>query len=261
MTVIDCISTKNMTLDSLARAGVTGIMRYLAPANLGKVIDSAEYRRLTDLGINIGLVYEHYALDWIRGSVLYDAVTAVEQAKALGYPAGSTIYTACDFDISPTDWEHYGDTYARHFKTIVEKGGYQAGVYGPWDVLQWCQEEIGYQFFWQCMSTAWSNKRNRRHYPDACLWQRNSGTVAGTSVDFNTQYRPFGGSLDGGSVALTDAEKHYITSACACLVVVGYDDRGYVDKNDIPWDSVIAEYNNRVVEERMTALVKWLTKP
>jgi hypothetical protein len=96
-------------------------------------------------------------------------------------PAGSA-----DFDMTASQWSSAGRAYAIAFRDTLGARGYEAGVYGPWDVLGWCEGLGGYHMFWQAgMSTAWSGRRNAGLWPGADLRQRRQLTVGGVQVDYN----------------------------------------------------------------------------
>lgn len=175
--------------NDLIRAGGTGVCRYLSyPSSLGKVIGKAEYAELKAAGIAVTLNWEWQADDWMGGAAKgsMHAVEAIKQARALGYPAGSVIIGSADFDMTRAQWNAAGYPYARAFAQALIGGGYRPGVYGPWDVLEWCKTSGIMDAFWQAgMSTAWSGGRNRNAWPSAHLRQRGHVYVAGQDVDWS----------------------------------------------------------------------------
>lgn len=188
MTVIDCV--KSPPEDAMRAAGVVGVVRYLSlpQANTAwKRVTQAEYDRLRAAGFDIVLNWEYAANDWLGGAPAgkAHAAEAVKQARALGYPAGCAIPGSADLNMTLTQWNAAGKAYAQTYSAIVRDGGYVAGVYGPWDVLTWCQQLGGFGMFWQSMSTSWSGGRNAQLWPGAHLRQRRSGFVGGFDVDFN----------------------------------------------------------------------------
>lgn len=189
MTVIDCV--KSPPVDAMRAAGVTGLLRYLSWTGsrdtLGKVIHQPEYDQLRAAGFDLVLNWEFSASDWLGGASAGQAhaAEAVRQASALGYAAGCAIPGSADFNMTLSQWNTSCASYARAYSQGIRAGGYVAGVYGPWDVLTWCQQLGGFGMFWQSMSTAWSGGRNAHQWPGAHLWQRRSGFVGGFGVDFN----------------------------------------------------------------------------
>jgi hypothetical protein len=184
---------------ALTAAGVTICCRYLSwlhfwsgTTHTGinpKIIQKAEYDELTAAGLTVILNWEYDAQDWLSGSSggVTHAVEAVQQARALGYPAGAPIVGSADFNMSRAQWDSAGKAYASAFVQTLTAAGYRAGVYGPWDVLAWCAAEVpGFSVFWQAgMSTSWSGGRNANPWPGAHLRQRAYLTVGGVQGDRN----------------------------------------------------------------------------
>jgi hypothetical protein len=175
---------------ALKTAGVVGVCRYLAASTtIGKIIGKAEYDELRAASLDVVLNWEQAATDWLGGAAAGKAhgTKAAQLAHALGYPAGRPIPGSADFDMTAAQWSASGHAYAVAFRDALHAGGYAAGVYGPWDVLTWCQQLGGFGMFWQSMSTAFSAGRNRTVWPGAHLIQHfGSVTVAGQDVDRNT---------------------------------------------------------------------------
>lgn len=173
---------------NLLPADVAGVNRYLSyPTPLNKVIGKPEYDELIAAGKLVTLNWEYQADDWLDGSTtgVTHGIEAARQAKALGYPPGSVIVGSCDIDMTRNQWDRVGHAYADLFMGAVAGAGYRAGVYGPWDVLTWCQL-IGYTAFWQAgMSTDWSQRRNAKPWPGAHLRQIGHRTVAGQDTDWS----------------------------------------------------------------------------
>lgn len=180
--------TQRIAPSALKQAGVIGVCRYLSwPRADWKVIHKPEYDELVKAGIRVFLNWEYDARDWLGGAS-YGALhgqEAVRQAKALGYPAGETIYGSCDFDISGTDWTESALSYARAYSKAVTDGGYEPGVYGPYDVLKWVDEADIMHWLWQSMSKAFSQRRNAQAYVHTFLWQQGYKTVGGVTGDWN----------------------------------------------------------------------------
>jgi len=179
----------------LKAENVTGICRYLAWKDVSawKIIRSTEYRELRANGLHVYLNWENIDRDWLGGGSkgTLHGTEAVRQAKALGHPDRGIIIGSCDFDITRTEWVGYGRDYAHAFAIAVRSGGFRPGVYGPWDVLQWCWDEDIMDVFWQAgMSTAWSNGRNKSPHPAAHLRQLGHLVVDGKDTDWNEIRHP-----------------------------------------------------------------------
>lgn len=182
--------TSRIAPDALRAAGVVGVCRYLSlpiASTAWKRIGWAEYRELVTNGFDVTLNWEYDARDWNGQAGLGTAhgAMAVAQAKALDYPAGKVIVGSADFDMTRAEWLSNGMAYGAAYRDAIRKGGYRPGVYGPWDVLEWCKG-IGYDAFWQAgMSTAWSNGRNAKPWPGAHFRQRAHLWVGGHDTDYN----------------------------------------------------------------------------
>jgi Rv2525c-like, glycoside hydrolase-like domain len=202
-------ATSSPSVASMQAAGVTCISRYLGPTGLSKVIHAAEYASLRSAGMQVQLNWENFADDWsgIHGSGASDGASAVSQAKALGHPAGCAIVGSADFDMSLATWSAGGHAYATGFANAVRSGGYVAGVYGPWNVLGWCQATGLFGVFWQAgMSTSWSGGQNANLWPGAQIRQRRKGTIGGVSVDFSDVIIENYGQA-GGNMTTLDGEQ------------------------------------------------------
>lgn len=222
MTVIDCITSP--PVDAMRAAGVTGVCRYLSWADerdtLRKVIHQPEFNQLHAARFDILLNWEYAAEDWLGGasSGQAHAAEAVRQARALGYPTGCAIPGSADFDMTSAQWNSSGASYARAYSAGIRAGGYVAGVYGPWDVLIWCQQLGGFGMYWQSLSTGWSGGRNGKLWPGTHLWQRRGGTVGGVDVDFNDAIVANYGQFFGGTVVLGQDDINAIAAAVKAAV-------------------------------------------
>lgn len=179
--LIDC--TSSPPADAMRAAGVTCVSRYLAPAGLAKVVGVAEYQALRSNGFQVMLNWENFAFDWLRGTGTSDATEAARQARALGYPTGRTIYGSADLDMTSAQWSAGGHAYAVAFAATLHAAGYQAGVYGPVDVLDWCAGTGLFSGFWQSMSAGFSGGRNAARGGHTQIWQRRQQTIGGADCD------------------------------------------------------------------------------
>jgi hypothetical protein len=197
--VVDCTSTPSVA--ALRAAGVVGVTRYLAPLPNAKIITKAEFDRLIAGRISVALNWEHAANDWLGGGKAgtAHATEAIRQARALGYPGGHVIIGSADFDMTLSQWNSVGHSYAMEFASTLVSDGYLPGVYGPSDVLGWCQRLGIFREFWQAgMSKGWSGGRNAARWPGAHLRQLRGDTFGGVEVDVNEilkadygQYQPW----------------------------------------------------------------------
>lgn len=198
-TALDCTSSPDNA--AILAYGATGVCRYLSWLPNSKVIAATEYQRLLSGGVDVLLNWEYDARDWMTGaSGGFDHATeAVRQARALGYPNGRAIAGSCDFDLTAADWSNAAHAYAVQFATVIRNAGYQAGVYGPWNALQWAQQTGLYTMFWQAgRATSWSGGQNAQRWPAAHLFQRTGVTVGGHDCDANDILKPDYGQAHAG---------------------------------------------------------------
>ena len=88
-------------LEVAKKSGATGVLRYLCPINsqtAGKVLDAPERDAIEAAGLDWALGFEYYSTRALEGrpSGLVDGLTALHQARQLGYNRGRAIYPAHD---------------------------------------------------------------------------------------------------------------------------------------------------------------------
>lgn len=213
--------TSRIAPAALKAAGVSDVCRYLSWPHYWngrthtevnpKIIQRQEYDELANSGVGVTLNWEYAAVDWMTGGTgaQTHAAEAVRQAEELGYPHGCAIIGSADWDMSHAQWLSSARAYAITWRDRISQAGYRPGVYGPWDVLSWCRDEVGIDVFWQAgMSTAWSGGRNRNPWPGAHIRQRGHKQVGGVDTDYNDILIPDWGQYrkqqQGGTVALKD---------------------------------------------------------
>ena len=169
----------------LRASGVTGVIRYLSYDGT-KNLTVAEKTALDAAGIPIGLVWETTTQRVLGGAAAgrADADEAARQTAILGFPAGTVIYFACDFDISATDAAAaFGPdgyyTAANDVLGTTATGCRRTGVYGGAAIIQ-AANLNGYCYLWQ--TNAWSP--NGR-VSGARLWQYDTTSIDGVTVDTN----------------------------------------------------------------------------
>jgi hypothetical protein len=178
---------------ALLDLGITTVSRYLAPVALPKVVRATEYNQLVNAGITVYLNWENFSGDWLGSMVEAhnDATEALRQAKALNYPTWLPITGSCDFDV-----QRMGeiDVYANTFRDTIHKGGYPVGVYAAVNVIDYCAA-IGFDFFWQSMSTAFANGNNAHLSPNTNWWQRRGMKIGNVLGDVSEIRKPFEGGF------------------------------------------------------------------
>jgi hypothetical protein len=257
--VADCTSLP--AIAALKAAEVVGVARYLGPQDLSKVISREETELLKKENIELVLVWENFARDWMTGSYggLLDSQEAVKQANALEYPLGSCIYGACDFDLTAADWKNGCQGYASTFAREVTRAGYTVGVYGPFDVIDLCKK-LGFDFFWQSMSHGHSGGRNVWKHAVTNLWQRWPRKIEGTETDYNEIVTPnYGQKGKQDDMSWKDVIRTAAVVGVGSPTTEGYteamgdteEERQLAKGNAELYDT----YNLRSVETRLTAAI------
>lgn len=135
--------------------GVSFAVRYIGPESWGKTITAEEIRTLRDDGLAIMLCFESTA-NRMKGGAragAEDAVTARNCALALGIPAGTVIFFACDYDAPSSDYASI-EAYLRAAAMNIDQ--YGVGLYGGERTVSAMSERGACFYFWQCV--AWSNQ-------------------------------------------------------------------------------------------------------
>jgi LysM repeat protein len=124
-------------LNTAWNSGYRFMCRYLSWLPNGKVITVAEYQQLLAKGFEVALNWEYGAKDQLgaAASGKLHAAEAVRQARALGYPAGKTIYFSADFDATEAQQAPI-NAYMAAAKAILHAAGYRIGIYGGFYVVK-----------------------------------------------------------------------------------------------------------------------------
>lgn len=116
--------------------GTVGVGSEERPKNL----DKNEIENLINNGLSIFPIYQDggYYLNYFRQTLQgsYDAVTAINTAKRLGFKNGTVIYFAVDFDCLEYQTESYILPYFQQIKNAFSQiqtnpKGYKIGIYAP----------------------------------------------------------------------------------------------------------------------------------
>lgn len=166
-------------------AGYRFVSRYLSWLPNNKVINASELRALRAQGFTVFLNWEFTAKDALGGASAgkSHATEAVRQAKALGYPAGCTIYFSVDFD------QQAGQVSACHAylsaaTAVLHASGYRSGVYGGYNAVKRALDAKVVDDAWQAY--AWSGGRWDSR---AALRQvKNGVSVGGGDCDLNERW-------------------------------------------------------------------------
>ncbi|NHN33581.1 DUF1906 domain-containing protein [Paenibacillus agricola] len=196
---IDCATALTVnTAAAFAADGNAFVARYLVPVNSWKALTLAEAEIITAAGMHIVSVFETSAGRPLTGKDggKNDGSTALQLAKDIGQPEGSTIYAAVDFDATPGQMPLIL-AYLKAFDEATP--GYATGVYGSAYVVEAVQAAGVCSHYWQ--TYAWS----RGKVVDGIhIYQfRNDIEVNGIGVDLNESY----GAEGWWSLAAIEEEK------------------------------------------------------
>lgn len=149
----------------LKENGVSFVGRYLVPQIYSKAVTAQEIEALRAAGLALLLVWEIGA-SAIKGGATAgagDGARARSLAEAYGVPAGTTIYFACDYNIPASDLI-LAEQYIKAAQAAL--GKYEAGLYGPFSVVDFLAARKSCRKFWQCVawSPRFSENANVRQY-------------------------------------------------------------------------------------------------
>lgn len=178
------VSLSGAQARALQRQGIAAVGRYLGRKTHGwaKAITPAEARAITDAGLKIFSIWESNptrAGYFTRAQGVSDARQAVEEARWVGQPGGSTIYFTVDYDAAPADLP----AISAYLDGVREglAGAYRLGVYGGLLVIH----SVSADHYWQTI--AWSRGELSAK---ADVYQIEVDTVlAGMDVDIDNIYR------------------------------------------------------------------------
>lgn len=143
----DCSTVLNAKQASdLYNSGYRYIGRYLTGTvgvgaeERSKALTISEIKAIQNAGLSIfpiyqdGGYYSEYFGKTLQGS--YDAVTAIQRAKRLGFTNGTTIYFAVDFDCLEYETDGLIIPYFRQINTVFNQSvingkHYKVGIYAP----------------------------------------------------------------------------------------------------------------------------------
>lgn len=177
---------------------------YRDPSSHWPPLTPAEAQRLSATGVKIVAVFESHSANpayfsYARG--YWDAVTAVQEARAVGQPTGSAIYFGVDFNARVDQVPAVEDYFRGVAAALAAAGGgigrapYKVGVYGSGAVCGLLKFHGLAQYAWLSNSTAWAGART---YQD---WNIRQGTrFAALSFDHDADEAvgDYGGFEVGG---------------------------------------------------------------
>ena len=181
------------TITCLQSEGISFVGRYYSRTTKieGKKLTASEAALLSAAGLQIVAVYEDGPTSYdyfseARGAA--DAEGALEQAEAIGQPAGTAIYFTVDYDA--TSDEIAGEISA-YFGAInaALSGTYTVGVYGSGAVCSAITAAGLAELAWLAQSTGWSG------YSEFSAWAIKQGpeqSVCDLNSDTDIAHGDFG---------------------------------------------------------------------
>ncbi|WIM68997.1 DUF1906 domain-containing protein [Corynebacterium breve] len=194
---------------SVKAAGHLGAVRYVSNPRpdaqwmKGKPVSIAEARDFANNGLATASVYQFGradTADWLGGaaSAAIHAPQAISLHQAAGGPTGRPIYIAIDDNPTRTQYTEQIRPYLQAFGTALTVAGYRVGVYGNWNVIEWCiQDGIG-QYFWQHDWGSGGKIHPRTTIHQKAKWQT---YIDGIQVDINNVYASDWGQWKPGQAA------------------------------------------------------------
>ena len=174
-------------LDEVKASGYVFVARYLCALVGTKIITKAEADDIKAHGLGLVLVYEQYKRRPLEGRIAgsQDAIVALAQSIAAGFPSNRPIYFAVDFDARPADQPAI-DEYLRGAAEIL--GINRVGVYGGINLIDRCFASGTATWFWQ--TGAWSYGKESVHANFVQMTALNGSVVGGVKVDINETRQP-----------------------------------------------------------------------
>jgi len=152
----------------LKGSGLHFVARYYrSPQSRWPTLSVEEARTVSSNGMKLVAIWEYLSnkpehFTYERGYA--DAITAYQQARAIGQPSGSAIYFAVDFNAPDRHIAGAVDQYFRGVRAAMAAAGggsppYRVGVYGSGAVCGYLKRMQLADYTWLSASSAWSGSR------------------------------------------------------------------------------------------------------
>lgn len=195
----------DMALDSrdvaqeLKGSGLHFVARYYrSPMSRWPALSAEEARTVSANGMKLVAVWEYLSnkpehFTYERG--FSDALTAYQQARAIGQPSGSAIYFAVDFNAQEPYISGAIQQYFRGVRAALAAAGggvppYRVGVYGSGAVCAYLKRIRLADYAWLSASSAWSGTRD---FGDWNIRQGPRSTLLSFDHDINDAKDDYGG--------------------------------------------------------------------
>ena len=218
-------------LDEVKNDGFVFVARYVCGLVGTKVITKAEADDIRAHGLGLVLVYEQYIERPLEGRVAgaQDAIVALAQSIAAGFPKDKPIYFAVDFDARPAQQPAI-DEYLRGAAEVL--GLSRVGVYGGINLIDRCFASKTASFYWQ--TGAWSYGKESVHANFVQMTSLNGTVVGGQKVDINETRKDDWGAafmpIPSSAPVMTVAEKK--------LIELKIIDPGHLVNGTVSWGAM-----------------------
>ena len=178
-------------------AGHMGAVRYVSqprPDSVSwmkaKPVRLSETHDFAANGLWTASVYQYgraQTADWLTGAAgaAVHAPQAIQLHRAAGGPSGKPIYVAIDDNPSRAQYENQIRPYLRAFQTALSAAGLRTGVYGNYNVIQWCIEDGIGSYYWQHDWGSGGKLHPRATIHQKAKWQTH---IDGHLCDINNVY-------------------------------------------------------------------------
>jgi len=217
-------------LDEVKSGGFAFVARYVCALVGTKIITKVEADAIKAHGLGLVLVYEQYEKRPLEGRSAgsSDAIVALAQSIAAGFPKDRPIYFAVDFDARPADQPAI-DEYLRGAAEVL--GLARVGVYGGINLIDRCFASKTASWFWQ--TGAWSYGKESTHAHFVQMTALNGSIVGGVKVDVNeTRQTDWGAAFMPAPTVISVAEKKLIDLK---IIDPGHDANGVISWGAMEW--------------------------
>ncbi|HCG2961425.1 TPA: DUF1906 domain-containing protein [Corynebacterium striatum] len=196
---------------AIKNAGHLGAIRYVSQRRpgtetwmTGKPVTLKETKANAALGLATASIYQFgraETADWKQGAAgaAVHAPQAIAIHKAAGGPTNRPIYIAIDDNPTRAQYDQQIKPYLQAFSKLLSAAGYQTGVYGNYNTIEWCvQDRIG-SFYWM---HDWGS--GGKIHPRTTIHQLPGSAqrvVDGVTVDINHVYARDWGQWTPGQAA------------------------------------------------------------
>ncbi|MDK8659166.1 DUF1906 domain-containing protein [Corynebacterium sp. MSK204] len=193
---------------AIKRAGHIGAIRYVSNKRpgaawmTGKPVTLQEAAANAAAGLPTASVYQFgraETADWKQGAAgaAIHAPQAISLHKAAGGPTHRPIYIAIDDNPTREHYTQFIRPYLQAFSKALSVAGYQTGVYGNYNTIEWASQDGIGTFYWM---HDWGS--NGKIHPKATIHQlpqSRQQTIENVIVDVNEVYASDWGQWTPGS--------------------------------------------------------------